>query len=145
MSSVFVLCNFLQKMSVLRCPKFWKFLPECTVVLQCRAFAITHVCLHMCRIQSTKDFSGHAISAHLLDSCRISIRSTTYQGGSKQKPRTCFSQTSAVLVNFAGRLAKLTFTRAKFSNLASPEGSAIKVDLAEKNGTTHFYTTSIVV
>ena len=31
MSSVFVLCNLLQKWVCYACPKFWKFLPECTV------------------------------------------------------------------------------------------------------------------
>ena len=31
MSSVFVLCNLLQKRVCYACPKFWKFLPECTV------------------------------------------------------------------------------------------------------------------
>ena len=34
MSSVFVLCNLLQKWVCYACPKFWKFLPECTVVAQ---------------------------------------------------------------------------------------------------------------
>ena len=33
MSSVFVLCNLLQKWVCYACPKFWKFLPECTVTL----------------------------------------------------------------------------------------------------------------
>ena len=31
MSSAFVLCNLLQKWVCYACPKFWKFLPECTV------------------------------------------------------------------------------------------------------------------
>ena len=31
MSSVFVLCNLLQKWACYACPKFWKILPECTV------------------------------------------------------------------------------------------------------------------
>ena len=34
MSSVFVLCNLLQKWVCYACPKFWKFLPECTVLFQ---------------------------------------------------------------------------------------------------------------
>ena len=34
MSSVFVLCNLLQKWVCYACPKFWKFLPECTVFFQ---------------------------------------------------------------------------------------------------------------
>ena len=33
MSSVFVLCNLLQKWVCYACPKFWKFLPECTVLV----------------------------------------------------------------------------------------------------------------
>ena len=33
MSSVFVLCNLLQKWVCYACPKFWNFLPECTVVV----------------------------------------------------------------------------------------------------------------
>ena len=32
MSSVFVLCNLLQKWVCYACPKFWKFLPECTIL-----------------------------------------------------------------------------------------------------------------
>ena len=41
MCSVFVLCNLLQKWVCCACPKFWKFLPECTV--RTASYVITKV------------------------------------------------------------------------------------------------------
>ena len=70
MSSVFVLCNLLQKWVCYACPKFWKFLPECTVVRHCvtdkrrrsvRLFSAWMTMIWTLRIRSRRLSSGERV------------------------------------------------------------------------------------